>query len=72
MKRSTEERGLRVIKTPEFESSEFPKETIQAGLKILARIIARRAVKEQQSEANVLEPDSFASEPVPAKISMHV
>jgi hypothetical protein len=72
MKHSTEGRRLRVIKTPEFQSCEFPKETVQAGLKILAKIIAREAVKEQRTKSNSIKLDSSASVAVPAKISTPV
>jgi hypothetical protein len=72
MKRAAEIVESEIIIPPKFENSGSSREIAQAGLRILARIIAREAVRERPAKTNTLKPDSSSSEASPAEVSIHV
>ena len=72
MKRAAETGESEIVITPKSENGRSPGETVQAGLRILARIIAREAVRERLAKTNTLKPDSSSSEASPAEVSIHV
>jgi len=47
----------------ELENARSPQETVQAGLRILARIIAREVLKDQLANIDVLLSDSPSTPP---------
>jgi len=52
-----------------FENARSPQETVQSGLRILARIIAREVVKDRLGEMEGLKPDPQFTDATPAQIA---
>lgn len=55
-----------------LDNSRSPQETIQAGLRILARIIARETVKERLAKMDSLNPDPSLTETMAAQIGEYL
>ena len=72
MKRAAEIRESGITKAPKPDNSRSPEKTVQAGLRILAKIIAREAVRERLAKTDAMRPDSLSSEASPAEVSIHV
>lgn len=53
---------------PRLENARSPNETVQAGLRILARIIAREAVKDRLAKMEAVKPDPLFVGATPAEI----
>ncbi len=50
------------------QNARSPQETSQAGLRILARIIAREAVKDRLAKMEVVKPEPLLVDATPAQI----
>lgn len=49
-----------------------PQETAQAGLRILARIIAREAVKDRLAKMEAVKPDPLFVDATPAQVGEYL
>jgi hypothetical protein len=55
-----------------FQKARSPQETTQFGLRILARIIAREAVKARLAKVDGLNPDPVFVEATPAPVGEYL
>lgn len=53
---------------PKAQNARSPQETVQVGLRILARIIAREAVKDRLAKMEGVKPDPLCVDATPAQV----